>query len=467
MEKELQELQKQEWYTQGFAGRPAFLVSCCSIEPMQRACGFFYNAIPMAYKEDFCNFSYPMRDLETHAETIIKKLEQNPKYLEQLREKYNNEVASAESFFNNIETNCAKMADEEIFKALPEFYKKMDVTNGIAHMIEGISLRLEKEIYAALGKTQSGKELNADFSIIATPLAQSFLSKKEGLLWEIKHAQEKKKLELVRKYIKEFFWLKSNFTGSTKLEEKEVLDEAEKLEKFEKPDFSKLKEKKETLFKKYSLGEKEKAFLDFASLLTEWQDDRKKNMFRGVFALDAVLDELSKRYNIERKFLQYLLPFEIESAIKNKTVEKIATERIQGCVFVRYLNKTSFFGEADYNEFMKKEQPEKTTEILTGMSASLGTATGPVKIVNTMESLAKVQKGDILVASMTRPEYVPAMKKAVAIVTDEGGITCHAAIISRELGIPCVVGTKIATKVLKDGDIVQVKANHGSVVKLR
>jgi len=64
---------------------------------------------------------------------------------------------------------------------------------------------------------------------------------------------------------------------------------------------------------------------------------------------------------------------------------------------------------------------------------------------------------------MTRPEFLPAMKKSVAVVTDEGGLTCHAAIVSRELGIPCIIGTKIATKVLKTGDLVEVNANHGVV----
>jgi len=70
---------------------------------------------------------------------------------------------------------------------------------------------------------------------------------------------------------------------------------------------------------------------------------------------------------------------------------------------------------------------------------------------------------DIIVAVMTRPDYVPAMKKAAAIITDEGGITCHAAIISRELKKPCVIGTKIATQVLNDGDLVEVDADEGVV----
>ena len=68
---------------------------------------------------------------------------------------------------------------------------------------------------------------------------------------------------------------------------------------------------------------------------------------------------------------------------------------------------------------------------------------------------------------MTRPEFVQAMKKAVAVVTDEGGITCHAAIVSRELNIPCIIGTKIATQVLNNGDLVEVNANHGIVKILK
>jgi pyruvate,water dikinase len=77
--------------------------------------------------------------------------------------------------------------------------------------------------------------------------------------------------------------------------------------------------------------------------------------------------------------------------------------------------------------------------------------------------MSKMKQGDILVSIATNPDIVPAMKKAGAIVTEQGGITSHAAIVSRELGTPCVIGTKIATKVFKDGDIVEVDANKGTV----
>jgi pyruvate,water dikinase len=81
--------------------------------------------------------------------------------------------------------------------------------------------------------------------------------------------------------------------------------------------------------------------------------------------------------------------------------------------------------------------------------------------------LGKMRDGEVLVSPMTTPDVFPVMRKACAIVTDEGGMLCHAAIISRELGIPCVIGTKVASEVFKDGDLVEVDADHGVVRKVK
>lgn len=101
--------------------------------------------------------------------------------------------------------------------------------------------------------------------------------------------------------------------------------------------------------------------------------------------------------------------------------------------------------------------------ILHGAAASLGLASGPVKIIKGPEEIDKVLQGDILVTEMTNPEYVPAMRRAAAIVTNTGGRTSHAAIVSRELGIPCVVGTEKATETLKQGQIITVDGSKGMV----
>lgn len=111
----------------------------------------------------------------------------------------------------------------------------------------------------------------------------------------------------------------------------------------------------------------------------------------------------------------------------------------------------------------KKEIKISDAPILVGSPASPGIGTGAVKILKSPKEISKVQKGDVLVAPMTSPDYVPAMKKAAAIVTDEGGQTSHAAIVSRELGVPCVVGTKEATKKLKEGQIVTVDGEKGQI----
>lgn len=114
-------------------------------------------------------------------------------------------------------------------------------------------------------------------------------------------------------------------------------------------------------------------------------------------------------------------------------------------------------------EAKKEEVKIEAEPILKGIGSSPGIATGKVKIVYSLEDLPKVQNGDILVTRMTSPDMVVAMSKSAAIITDEGGTTCHASIVGREMGLPVIVGTQNATKVLKDGQLVTVDAYHGLI----
>jgi pyruvate,water dikinase len=142
----------------------------------------------------------------------------------------------------------------------------------------------------------------------------------------------------------------------------------------------------------------------------------------------------------------YGIPQDVEWAIKNKEIFMLQSRPITT------IKK-------------KKETKEKvaTSAILEGLGASPGIAFGEAKLVSDASELGKVKDGDILVAVMTTPDMVPAMKRAAAIVTDEGGLTCHAAIVSRELGCPAVVGTRKATHVLIDGMKITVDGEKGLV----
>jgi phosphoenolpyruvate synthase/pyruvate phosphate dikinase len=108
--------------------------------------------------------------------------------------------------------------------------------------------------------------------------------------------------------------------------------------------------------------------------------------------------------------------------------------------------------------YKKTEQDE-----IKGVCVSRGKASGRAVVVMHPDEFQKVQAGDILFTMMTRPEFLPVMQLAAAFVTDEGGITSHAAIVAREMKKPCIVATKTGTKTVKDGDLVEVDANEGIV----
>lgn len=140
-------------------------------------------------------------------------------------------------------------------------------------------------------------------------------------------------------------------------------------------------------------------------------------------------------------------------------------ERKNGCAIFR--DKVFLLGDLEKELEKKHFYLEKiragNVKELKGMNAYPGKVTAKVRIIWKKEEIPKLKKGEIIVSEMTSPEFLPGIKRAAAIITDEGGITCHAAIVAREIKRPCIVGTKIATKVLKDGDLVEVDANNGIV----
>ncbi len=160
---------------------------------------------------------------------------------------------------------------------------------------------------------------------------------------------------------------------------------------------------------------------------------------------DALIVELAR---IGRRIEEhYQFPQDIEWAIEDSTP---------------YIVQSRPVTTIRERETVKAAEIEGTV-LVTGIAASPGVASGPVRIISSSEEISNVRKGDVLVTHMTNPDYVIGMKRAVAIITDEGGRTSHAAIVSRELGIPCVVGSKTATSVLSDGQVITVDGAEGKV----
>jgi phosphoenolpyruvate synthase/pyruvate phosphate dikinase len=190
-------------------------------------------------------------------------------------------------------------------------------------------------------------------------------------------------------------------------------------------------------------------------------------------AIETIIDDCNKVFvrglqNIfGKKYVDDYQYLTIEEIISKKIPEKnILKQRGRYIIYfkgIRYDNSLDNFLVKE-NKFLEKIEYNEKGE-LKGQIAYKGCARGVAKICLTSKEMSKVQKGDVFVCAMTTPNLLPAVKLASAIVTDEGGVLCHAAIISRELQKPCIIGTKVATQVLKDGDLVEVDANVG-VVKI-
>lgn len=181
---------------------------------------------------------------------------------------------------------------------------------------------------------------------------------------------------------------------------------------------------------------------------------------------DTFAELLEQKFRVTREEFYALSPDEIQEALKgNRPPVKNARARLRGCVFLR---------EGDSWRCATGDEFEKWKEVIEGSQpkdivgtvAFPGKATGRVVRHLSWTAINEIPAGAILVTGMTNPQIVPYIKNAAAIVTDEGGLTCHAAIISREWKVPCIVGTKVATRLLHDGDLVQVDANAGLVTVL-
>ena len=195
---------------------------------------------------------------------------------------------------------------------------------------------------------------------------------------------------------------------------------------------------------------------------------RRYRQLRALHALRRVFGEVSRRFRVTPLEARCLMVEEYEKLLEGRLDAGVLRERSGFCVLYAEESRAVVFTGAEarlLEEGAHRAVDENVTE-LKGQCASLGKAVGRVRIVNGPADMAGFKAGEVLVAIATNPNVVTAMKRAAAIVTEQGGVTSHAAIVARELGVPCVIGTKVATRVLRDGELVEVDATHGVVRRL-
>ena len=201
--------------------------------------------------------------------------------------------------------------------------------------------------------------------------------------------------------------------------------------------------------------------------------DIRKDYLSAALSLQLILTEQAAiKAEIDRRFMGCILMEEVERG--SEYLVSHANEIVQrneGFIMMIDVNEHASFTLIDNAKELCREVEQHfmghgiATENIKGTIAFKGKVKGRVRVIRNPITQS-LDEGEILVTGMTRPEFVPLMKLAGAIVTDEGGITCHAAIIAREMKKPCIIGTRNATQILKDGDMVEVNADTGVITIL-
>jgi len=233
----------------------------------------------------------------------------------------------------------------------------------------------------------------------------------------------------------------------------------------------KIKQIRIGLLKKYRLSKTIKHWLWWLDNYAYFHDLRKEMQVRTVYSFHLLLREVSRRYRLSAADLEWLFFKDIKTLLNGGKLDKKEIHRRQRAVSV-LISRSEFkilSGRAASIKAQKiLQNNEALKKVLKGTPVTKGVVRGVARICSgSQEANKKMKSGNILICGMTLPDYVPAMKKAAGIVTNEGGLTSHAAIVARELNKVCIVGTRVATQVFKDGDRLEVDANKGIVRLLK
>lgn len=384
-----------------------------------------------------------------------------------------------ESDFRAFVSGIKKNGDDYLYDNFDDFIRCYDAVYSSGIMIDGVL------IYGSEFVDQMKKrypEFGEEILELTRPHGEIFLERYRRKLISRSITDINETADLRD----EFHWMHNNYKDVEGLPEeyfqKELRREREKdinelkneLEHIE----SNVKKHAETIEKIRKRCVFDKADFDklyWIGMVGWWVDRRKEYNLIANHYLDKYLKHVCKKYNFDYDAVSFLLPWELDSVINGEKGfgdYDIDQRKKNSFHFYDVYGNEAFLLGKDADSMWLTIQAtirKSGLERISGQTAWRGRIAGKARIVKNPKDAADFKEGDILVTGMTRPDFLPLMQKAVAFVTDEGGITCHAAIMAREMRKPCVTGTKIATKIIKDGDLIEVdaNANYGAVRIMR
>ncbi len=461
-------------------------------EELEKNAGVKLQHAMLYFADNTCKMYFAENEWREKGKLVFNKIKNEPEYPKTLFKQIRETAATLLKFAKTIPPakELPKLTDKELMTLYDNFFKAHNplwsigmVQNLPEFENEYVSKYILTEITERLRvKTQVKMQPAEVFSLLVTSRERDVFKQESIDMFQLCIDVENKKLDLdnaIEAHSKKYYWTQYNFTGPVldKNYFKEIAQSIikqhnarEKLEELLKEE-NELPAKQNELLKSLEFSKEAQHLISYGRNIGTLKAVRMDPSYFAYCEMERVLKEIAKRLeisisqvrSINARFMQKYLLDRNYSENEIPDSYKHSLNLFQDGKWTFLIGKPAL---EEYEKQLKFARKEEVKNELHGTAAFPGKVTGKINLIFTVKDLDKMQQGDILVSPATSPDLVPAMKKAGAILTDVGGVTCHAAIISRELKIPCIVGLKSVTRNFKEGDLVEVDANSGIVRKI-
>lgn len=400
-----------------------------------------------------------------------QKIGREKNYLKQYIENYNHDLKSSIQESEKLgKIDTTNVSNAELARLFLRHFENIKYLHHWLWSMEFLNESLSQTIRSLIEKyypqwtqTQIDEFL---MNSIHSSKKQFFQKEQE----EILHLTRLNKSALNQLYEK-YRWLKMHFIDSYPYTITEYRDKVNDIFSHKKELREKLRERQELTRKASILTRliRDEHLKEQLLLMQElsWLKTYRIDVYTYVFYLTLnIREEIIRRMQCNLKlFLRHTKHEIVESLRGNQvSLEELNARKIYGIIMVNG-QLTMIKGNAVHKikHAISEETLSNKLKDIKGTIAYKGVVRGKARVLFTSREIKRVKKGDILVCNLTNPDYNPVFKKIAGIVTDEGGILCHSAIMAREFKIPCIIGTKIATRVIRDGDMIEINAHNGTV----
>lgn len=463
---------------------PASYIDAASSNKLRDICGIAPESSIGEWKNRLMYWAFPEENYLLISKAILKKLE-DKSFFKRMVDEGLDSILKLQTISQLLKKlDLSSQSNLQLYNVLIHFYQVYRHTNVWGHIqncVDFDHFLLSAKLHRILERHSKDNKLNQEaFVILTTSPKMTPLKEHERqflkMMAKIDAGADEQKL--IKFHSKKYDWVIFKYDGPALADEKYFKDlvkdyrergidplvELKRLDENDKNSSQKQDEIQNSLI----LSKDEAYWFEVARETMFLKAMRKDVAFYAGRSITPILEEIAKRIGRSLLQIRYMTLKEFKNALLDGEVisNRILNSRVQHCIWYCWQDETKVVLGEELKRLEKNivhETVSSDIKKIKGMVACIGKAKGEVRLISSVGDMKKMTGGNILISPATNPDLMPAIRKAAAIVTDEGGITCHAAIVSRELGIPCVIGTKIATKALKDGDIVEVDASLGII----